>query len=48
MPSAPLSREFVGSAMGDALMSYHIAFTHTSKMQKHSLFTVAQQRGKYT
>lgn len=48
MPSAPLAREIVGNAMGVALMSYHIAFTHTSKMQKHSLFTVAQHRGKYT
>lgn len=48
MLSAPLTREIVGNAVGTALMSYHVAFSHTSKMQKHSLFTVAQQRGKYT
>lgn len=48
MPSAPLAGEVVGSAMGDALMSYHGAFTNTSKMQKHSLFSLEQQRGKYT
>lgn len=47
MPSAPLARGIVGNAMGAALMSCHVAFTRTSKMQKHSLFTVAQQRGKY-
>lgn len=47
MPSA-LVREIVGSAVGAALMSFQVAFTHTSKMQKHSLFTIAWQRDKYT
>lgn len=48
MPSASLAREIVGNAMGVALMSYHIAFTNTSKMQKHNLFSLAQQRDEHT
>lgn len=48
MPSASLAREIVGNATGVALMSYHIAFTNTSKMQKHNLFSLAQQRDEYT
>lgn len=45
MPSAPRAKEIVGSAVGAALMSFYIAFTHTHQKCKSTACLLLLDKG---